>query len=201
MLFVVPAWDGLQLVERFLNATSRWQSPPDPGNRLTHAMGLVFCHSNTPIARVRQLAKTLGDQAKADAGRDANGLHAVVLESFDHVGTSWTDYLARTYRGNLESKQRVIRGDAWGQTLGNWAQLKQALPKGRLHDWIQALLKSGEPSDQDKNRLTHDLPKDLTTLLQDKDPAWFFLAAELWDYLQEPDSKPVANTTTEDARA
>jgi hypothetical protein len=194
MLFVVPAREGVPLVERFLDATKDWQYPPGSGKPLTHAMGLVLCHSNTPIARVRQLAKTLGDQAKTDAGRGVNSLHTVVLESFDHVGASWPDYLARTYRGCSKSEQRVIRGDAWSQSLSGWAQLKKDLPEGRLHNYLQAVLQPSGVSDQDQNRLTHDLPADLKTLLERKaaDPTWFFLAAELWDYLPAPES--TANT-------
>lgn len=204
LLFVVPAWKGLVLVQAFLKATQSWEYPAGSGQRLTHAMGLVFCHSNTPIARIQQLARTLGDQAKIDAGRETDSLHMVVLESFDHVGASWTDYLQRTYRGQLKSADRFIKGDGFNRRLEEWTHLKRAHPKGRLHDFLQALLKPEGASDQDRDRLTHDLQGDLKTLLdkQAATPAWFFLAAELWDYLpNDPDPVLAAATDTEGARA
>lgn len=206
LLFVVPAWKGLELVRAFLDATQGWQYPASSGQPLTHAMGLVFCHSNTPIARVQQLARALGDHAKTDAGREINSLHTVVLESFDHVGASWADYLQRTYRGRLQSGDRFIKGDEFNRRLEEWSHLKRALPKGRLHDFLQALLKTGGASADERVRLTHDLPDDLKTLLdsQAASSAWFFLAAELWDYLPDAAQAPTATAPThaaEGARA
>lgn len=204
LLFVVPAWKGLALAQAFLDATQGWKYPVNPalsGKPLTHAMGLVFCHSNTPIGRVSQLARSLGDRAKTDAGRDVNSLHAVVLESFDHVGANWGDYLTRTYRGQLKSPDRFIKGDDFNGRLDEWSRLKKALPKGRLHDHLQALLKPGGASADERVRLTHDLPDDLKTLLisEAATPAWFFLAAELWDYL--PDASPASTATASNPAA
>lgn len=193
LLFVVPASRGMALVSAFLSATEGWRYPDqDNGQALTHAMGLVFCHSNTPIAKVTQLAKALGDHAKEDAGRDVNSLHTVALESFDHVGAHWADYLQRTYHGRLQSADRVIKGPQWGHCITEWTRLKNELPKGRLNDFLQALLTPNPVGDDARQRLTHDLPDGIKKLLEShtNDPAWFFLAAELWDYLPEATVAP-----------
>lgn len=201
LLFVAPAWEGINLVNKFLTATSGWKYPPKSGHSLTHAMGLVFCHSNTPISKVRLLAKNLGDHAKADAGRQVNGLHTVVLESFDHVGAFWPDYLARTYARRVTSKDRVILGSQWCACIADWTRLKTGLPKGRLYDYLRVLLGCDPIPDDAVQRLTHDLPADLKALLAEKahDRPWFFHAAELWDYLPNPAPGSAADTTAPNA--
>jgi hypothetical protein len=61
-----------------------------------------------------------------------------------------------------------------------------------LYDFLQALLTPNPVGDDARQRLTHDLPGEIKTLLEShtNDPAWFFLAAELWDYLPEATEAP-----------
>ena len=78
ILLVVPAWKGIETLERFYWISCDWEvtvsSIPTPGEAsqepvptqeaLTHAGGIVFCRSNTPIAQVRKAAEELADGVK-----------------------------------------------------------------------------------------------------------------------------------------
>lgn len=95
MLFAVPAWRGWWAVRFLCEQFADWSVPGRPDQRLTHALGVVFCHAKAPIARVRRLAEELAQLAKAalpQGGPDRTLLGVEVLESFDHVGGDLTAY-------------------------------------------------------------------------------------------------------------
>lgn len=107
LMFVVPAWCGLELATLFFERTTDMRYPDNPaGQLLTHACGLVFCHQQAPISRIAKLAKALAEQGKM-ANRQANSLNWLVLESFDHTGAGLDDYLLRRF-GTTGSKQPAV---------------------------------------------------------------------------------------------
>jgi hypothetical protein len=81
-LFVLPARLGWRFAEAFTDHVKRH---PLGDKRLEHGVGLIFCHNDAPIARIRDLAKHLCDEAKS-VTRDETMVLPVVLESFDHIG-------------------------------------------------------------------------------------------------------------------
>lgn len=206
IMFVVPAWTALDFVQRFFEVTQDWQYEKQA---LTHSIGLVLCHHNAPIRAVKDLAKHLADKAKEETNRNCNAMHCAVLESFDHIGGDWQSYLDRTYYGKVPSSDRClisVKGKAhtqfmdWGEFYTNLQKLTQGLPKGRLYDYIQALL----TSQQAQNRLTHDLPEDIKKIIDSYNnrpallAAWSLLT-DLWDYYPKPEESSTsvnANTST-----
>jgi hypothetical protein len=92
LMFIVPAWVGLELAEFFFEHTNDWKHGE---KELTHAVGLVFAHHNAPISRLQKLAKALADQGKNGSLKGKNSLTWITLESFDHAGSELDDYWKR----------------------------------------------------------------------------------------------------------
>jgi hypothetical protein len=85
-LFVMPGWRGIEALDVML------RSLDDPGWAidgipLTHAVGLVICDAKVPIRVIRELAKTLADDAKTTLPDDLQIQRTVaqflILESFE----------------------------------------------------------------------------------------------------------------------
>ncbi len=87
---VVPAWNGLDVLQLFFETCREWRLPHDPGSEpLTHAAGIVFCSHSAPIHRVTALSRELAGLVKEGFGGKAppqDEFAYEVLESFDHVG-------------------------------------------------------------------------------------------------------------------
>lgn len=90
-LFVLPARLGWQFAQAFIRQTAGWQLGKQ---RLDHGIGLIFCHYDAPIARIRDLASRLADEAKT-VSRDSTLILPIVLESFDHIGGAPARYFRR----------------------------------------------------------------------------------------------------------
>ena len=84
--FIVPARLGWIVTHALLEALE--------GQLLTAAIGLVFCHHDAPIARIRTLAERLCTHVKS-VSRESNRVFPLVLESFDHIGRRLCDYLGK----------------------------------------------------------------------------------------------------------
>ena len=75
---------------------------------LTYTAALVFCQHHAPIDRIKRLAKDgLAESAKG-LRRDQDQLLCVVLESFDHLGTSYQAAMARRYAQRVPWQDMVI---------------------------------------------------------------------------------------------
>lgn len=100
-LLVVPAWQGWEVTQRFLNRHAPgFEFTGDNGvrRRLTHAGGLVFCGAKTPIARVRDLARNLANLIKARKdNKDKNSFAYLVLESVDYPANGIDAYFKQRY--------------------------------------------------------------------------------------------------------
>ncbi|MEI7701954.1 MAG: hypothetical protein WCK86_19305 [Planctomycetia bacterium] len=168
MIWVVPAWCGLEVVRFFFEHTQNWSlSEPNAANapRLTHSAGLVFCSHKCPIQTVVSLAQQLAESAKQtlvaqDTGVEArpdynrtsgNCLAYQVLESFDHIGGDFDKARARHRFPSMSARESVLSFDQLRKLIEHMNQLKHQvqLPGTRRHQ-IARLLRS------------HQLPPDLT---------------------------------------
>ena len=100
-LLVVPAWKGWEVVQRFLiQHAPDFAFTGDNGAKrpLTHAGGLVFCGANTPIARTRDLARSLADLIKDHKdNKNRNSFTYLVLESIDYPTNGIEYYFKQRY--------------------------------------------------------------------------------------------------------
>lgn len=162
LIWVVPAWCGLEVVRFFFEHTRNWSlcdSDVRNSSRLTHAAGLVFCSHKSPIQSVVSLAKQLAEDAKQTlASRhidtddlsfyqqpSANCLAYQVLESFDHIGGDFDRARARHRFPSMSAAESVLSCDQLQQLINHINQLKHQvrLPGTRRHQ-IGRLLRSSD---------------------------------------------------------
>lgn len=139
-LLVLPAWLALDAVRLFFD-TCRIEWPA--GQRRTHSLALVFAHHNAPIGPLKQLAKALADQGKADKDISAapdDSLNWLVLESFDHAGGDLGSYWARRDLPDLAWRHMALGPTRLGQLLNsaNLAAIGQ-VPRRSLYRIVQLL--------------------------------------------------------------
>ena len=134
LMFAVPAWLGWPLLDFIFRHTKGWQYD---GKELTHGVGLVFCHVKAPIQRVTTLAKSLAEEAKEATNRMSNAACWLALESFDHVGTDFSSFLARRYHHTINAGHWVLSADHVEAINTNMKKLKSILPRSQI---VQAAL-------------------------------------------------------------
>jgi hypothetical protein len=209
IIFVMPAWRGLAFAQRFFALTAKWEFGK---TKLTHAVGMVFCHHNAPIHAIKELASSLANDGKKEVGRESNSLNYVVLESFDHTGSCWKTYLNNMYNGKLSVKNRCLLQPQLQEAMDQLTTLKKALPRSRLMPYMEALISTTADLEKAKERFSHDLDKACCTAIQamnelvtekQKDGSttnycpiagWSHIA-DLWDYIQPPDPETETNST------
>ncbi|WP_295882863.1 hypothetical protein [uncultured Thiohalocapsa sp.] len=149
LLFVVPAWLGLDALFCTYRAMAdwTWQDPqacapsgkPPPPKHLTHAGALIFCDRKTPIDRMTQLARDLAEQgvkAAPHGGRDHNLFEYLILESIDFPAEPPATYFRRRYR-HLSSERRPLSPlPEAAACIAELARLRDAgrIPHGPLHE-------------------------------------------------------------------
>lgn len=138
LIFVVPAWLGWPLLDFIFERTQNWKYG---GKDLTHGVGLVFCHVKAPIQRITELAKKLGEEAKKASERKQNAVCWLALESFDHVGADFDDFMSRRYHKTIKAEHWVLSADNVKAINANLKQLKDSdsLPRSQI---VQAALSS-----------------------------------------------------------
>lgn len=210
VMFVVPAWCGLELAELFFKETEKMQFMQ---TKLTHACGLVFCHHQAPISRISTLAKNLADKGKEN-DRDSNSLNWLVLESFDHTGSGLDDYLLRLFNNkHITWDSLTLAPSFLSQLKLAMPVLKKSIPRSAVVKLIQLLVaKSDTILNQDNQEVDHPLFarafKQITELQENKskletlyeakniskaaeissmnkDLSFWLIIIELWDYFCE----------------
>jgi hypothetical protein len=136
---VVPAWKGWETVSHFFNDSKTWVWRED---RLFHAVGIVFCHHNAPIRRVKKLAEDLANQAKIV--RTQNLFAYEILESFDHIGRGLEEYRKeRCPQPTVDDKSLILSGENMGEAINLMKQVKdEAIPRRKLIKLAQLLLRN-----------------------------------------------------------
>jgi hypothetical protein len=194
---VVPAWAGWWTLAKFFGMAAGDAGP----NKLSYGAGLVFCHHNAPIRRVRHLADKLAGRAK-QVSRTENRCAYQVLESFDDLGLNpdvTTDKLLQLAK--LTHADLVVDGAEMEPMLQIAAGMREAIPKSKAYDIVRLML--GGEEDQTHRLVERTLEKakrdfgdsaeqgikifNLRPLmggqLDKKCKAGWLHLVELWDYL------------------
>lgn len=191
MFFVVPAWMGFDLLYTFYSLSANWTFG---GEKLTHAGGLVFCSSKTPITKIKDLARQLADDIKEkDYGRSANYFDCLVLESIDYpVESELNDFFQHQYGESASFRYALTPIKNWHGENGFKVRLKTVLsriPRGQIYKLARCVAQND--SEEKLNALQARL-KVLAT------PAIYDELIEVLDALfQQPELSNCENNTTE----
>jgi hypothetical protein len=130
IMFVVPAWRGIELAAQFFANTADWAWRDQSGEeqKLTHACGLVFCKKSAPISTIQRLARELAEECKTSSRTD-NRLATLVLESFDTAGHSLTAMVEKQYKKKVEFSQLILNSESLQQLFHYMPSLSKTIPK------------------------------------------------------------------------
>jgi hypothetical protein len=192
LLLVVPAWKGWWTLGHFFEHVAGWSLF---GRRLTHAAGLVFCHHNAPIRRIKALAEALAGSVKRQpGGRDDNRFAYQVLESFDHIAGDVDEFRGRRWQ---LPEELTLAGHDMRTVAQEVCALQAAeFPRSKLHaiahklagarhdaeraqarEWIEATLASRPAARAPVEALRASFGG------RDESAVTWLHVAELWDYL------------------
>lgn len=189
-MLVVPAWKGWETLLLFYQESAKWEFD---GKSLTHSAGLVFCHHNAPIHRIKALAHDLAEVCKdkqifADKG---NYFAYQVLESFDHLSGNVADYLKKMSVDD-NPRSMILAGKDMAAVAGTFAEVKEddAFARGRLHGIVKAFRNGkGDEAKNETEKLmnavageTRDKLDSLPRLLNGEAHRWLHIC-DLWDYV------------------
>jgi hypothetical protein len=147
MMWVVPAAFGFDFTQKILDFTRDWNTAgceeykhavhkgADNGDPLQHAIGMVFCHRNAPIVRIRQLARTLSDKGKVvgkSASPPSNTVTWAALESFDHLGVAFESGIAKRYNKTLSAADWSLNPNQFENLIAFFDAHKAALPRAQI---------------------------------------------------------------------
>ena len=186
LIWVVPAWCGLEAVSFFFEQTKNWSLKDEIADpRLTHAVGMVLCSHKSPIRSVVRLAKDLVESAKdsirecaeADPLGDgdlpyfnqdsSNVLAYQVLESFDHIGNDFSA-VRRRHRFPFMKDHEVILPVTQLMDLISFINLlrNSDFPRSRLYQIAQLLQRTSElpRAFEPMSRKSHPLSELLTRI-------------------------------------
>jgi hypothetical protein len=189
IVWAVPAWNGWRTLRLFYQKSKDWQFNQVP---LRHAAGIVFCHHNAPIHRIRQLAQTIAELAK-ERDRESNLFAYEVLESFDHVSGDLDSYRRRRSPRGSNAPALILDGTRMATVEGLAPGLLEKLSRRQLHRLVRLIIGSEPPDDNEVKKTIGNLTAELTTeqrsqldelraALGDGEVSWLHLSA-LWDYL------------------
>ena len=208
MIFVVPAWKGMEVLRYFYDISKDWNYKD---KSLSYAGGIVFCQHNTPISQIIKAAKDLAESVKnSENGRKANYFDYLVLESVDYPTQPVEQYWALRYGEQTKKQFPALTPKNFPPDLN---EILDSLPRGSIYDigqhWVlHWKSKNHQSSQQLEERITRfkAVDKDAYNTLFDKvfplladqldrklenqykNPAWLHLV-ELWDYLAPVNSK------------
>lgn len=122
MLFVLPAWLGMEFVQYFYEKTANWEV--ENARSLTHTAGIVFCSVKSPIGIISKVAQSMVDTVKKKLGddREKDMWTYMVLESIDYPTTMDIDAFNNTYYGDWAKSRPAFLTPG-----SNWVVLKQKL--------------------------------------------------------------------------
>jgi hypothetical protein len=156
---VVPAWKGLEVLERFYRKTADLKFGDV---QMTHRAVVIFCHHNAPILQVRMLAEkmleitkkniksqfgaafssdpALSSLAEEDRTQQikflsnaiyCNAARYLVLESFDMLRGSLDQFLRRYYGGN-DMSTILLHASRMSEIRDNMRTICETVPKSRV---------------------------------------------------------------------
>lgn len=193
LMWVVPAWKGWETLQFFYDCSKDWKfkiqkNGKEESRSLTHAGGMVFCHHNAPIYRIKDLAHKLSDVAK-DKDKSKNLFAYQVLESFDHISHNFDDVRRkRSADGNPDTL--ILDGKNMENIRKKIKVLKDGeFPKNKLHDITKRLLNNQSADDlikKVKESLRQSAAEaalnELSKACNGDNARWLHIA-DLWDYI------------------
>lgn len=196
IIWVVPAWKGWELLERFYEISELWHFEND---QLSHAGGLVFCHHNAPVHRITHLCKKLAEAVKeknrSGVNPHGNFFQYLTLESYDHIGQDLHNFRKMqcpvSWKTSLDGLEMArLRHDFLG--------FKEVFPKNKVINGVHAALKDAsfggatDFHDRFALRLNQVVSRQVTEAIAAKFydyfgnvPGLWLHMAELWDYITE----------------
>jgi hypothetical protein len=175
---VVPAWKGVEVLERFFRAVDSLEFNGVP---MTHRAAIIFCHHNAPILQIRRLAEdllkvtknnirtrfeaalnaapALSDLSESDRSsptewlsnaRYGNAVRYLVLESFDMLRGSLDQFLERYY-GKADTSDMLLYGCEMAKLRENLHPICTYASKGRVIEVARALI-AGDTARADELR-------------------------------------------------
>jgi hypothetical protein len=191
LMFVMPAALGWRFASLFFDHFKEWTFEDQP---LTHSAALVFVHHHSPIHRLKRLAKDQMTEFAKEKHQKRNQLVYTVLESFDHLGTSFEDAMAKRYGspGIVEKMLLPTDGDLLKTMSEQFEVLRHPendFARSQLRSLVQTLIKGDQVVTVDaalKSHFFRAKPEAITALTTLKDilppnALWLHLE-ELWDY-------------------
>ncbi|MDD4651304.1 MAG: hypothetical protein PHQ34_03645 [Methanothrix sp.] len=182
---VVPAWKGLEVLERFYRKTADLKFG---GVQMTHRAVVIFCHHDAPILQVRMLAermleiakKNIKNQFEAAFGSDpalssladedrtqqqkllsnakyCNAARYLVLESFDMLRGSLEQFLERYY-GDTSMGNILLHASIMSEIRVNMRTICERVPKSRVINLASAISRNDIASKEElRNKLNESI--------------------------------------------
>lgn len=188
MLFVVPAWKGLELLNYFYQVSHDWKFKDE---KLTHAGGLVFCRAKTPIRRIRKFAEELANRVKdSKNGREENLFDYMALESIDYPSEPLDKLRKKIFADALRQNYKPLQ-PLNDDRLDALAELKEIVPKSQAYNLVRAIIQGDKQEEKIKRLKVVITDKQYLEALDKLEQAfpqqtfewrWIHLI-ELWDYI------------------
>lgn len=208
MLLVMPAWKGMDFLQRFFAFPWQLEGVEQP---LTHAAGVVFCQAKTPIRIIQALARSLAEDIKDGKpyGRTQNAWDYLVLESIDYpTNNSLNDYFKKRYGKVLtktidEKESATVCSRNQGlPAITDWSATRATLqtvleerhlPRRKLYHVLQALREQGVATDActwlDVINLSDEALTSDKLCAQTREEYRLFQVSEYQQWLQAPETQ------------
>lgn len=207
-LWVLPASLGMAVANFIVSETAEWKLPPESLPVPSHAIGLVFCHDDAPIQRVRQLAVDLADTAKT-VSRKRTLIAYEVMNSFDFPGRDLGEHRHEQAPRGFRPNDLVLTADL-AESLPRAAKaLRECkFPRRRLHRLAHRLAFDGAGTGFHDDQAAAfaavaGAAAEIGSLLEKHGPLLWFHLHVLWDYLPKilpaEDAADKAATVTAEA--
>jgi hypothetical protein len=189
-MWVFPAWKGWDILAFFYE---KFKVSKFKDKNLTYAGGIVFCHNTAPIHRIKDLARSLAEQAKRDRPLQ-NSFEYEVLESFDHIGRDLQEYRSMRLPYGFHPKDLNLRGETMRDIAEHIRVLKTGeFPTSRMHTIVRGMLSqdsekrksAGEEAKRFQNSCDNQVKnalEGLSTHGGGSTARWLHIA-NLWDYI------------------
>jgi hypothetical protein len=189
LMWVVPANLGVEVARVVFTEAGIWRIDD---YKLTHAVGLVFCHNDAPIGRVQALARELAESTKrpeVELERQETALAYAVMESFDFPPGGLATMPGRRALG---AEAWRLNEPAWESLVETGRALKDAgLPRRQLKELARlAAVNADTTPTRERLADAYGALEDRLDAIETRHGAagWLHLD-QLWDYLPAPTSR------------
>jgi len=151
-ILAVPAWQGWKTLSVFYDMAKDWKLKlAEKSEDLTHSAGVVFCHHNAPIHRIKKLAEDLTNKA-AKARKDDKGVvdkgnwvAYQVLESYDYVAGDLLEFRRSYLPEKVHLDNILIDGTKMSEIdPKSIAKLKENISRKKLFKLVQSAISQDE---------------------------------------------------------